>query len=233
MTPSLRVSFQSAASGQTHQGERQPQGNGKPRSLTSGDRVSAISRARVRGYPVTTLRQTPAAGVTPRAQRKGEILAGWLSSTDHKMIGHMYLITSFFFFLCAGVMAHADADPAARPGPALRLRSAVQRAVHHARRDHAAAVRHPAVHRVHQRAAAAADRRARRGVPAAQPAQLLHLHLRRPDPAGQLPHPGRGGVVRLVRLLAADQRDLLARRRRRHVDHGPGAVRAGHDPGRR
>ena len=126
----------------------------------------------------------------------------------------------------------ADADPAARPGPARGVRPAVQRAVHHARRDHAAAVRHPAVHRVRQRAAAAADRRARRGVPAAQPAQLLPVHLRRADPAGQLPHPGRRGVVRLVRVLPADQRDLLARRRRRHVDHGPGAVRARHHPGR-
>jgi cytochrome c oxidase subunit 1 len=54
---------------------------------------------------VTTLQQRPAGGATPRAQRKGSILAGWLSSTDHKVIGHMYLITSFFFFLCAGVMA--------------------------------------------------------------------------------------------------------------------------------
>src|ERR1700678_4496632 len=40
-----------------------------------------------------------------RTQRKGSIVAGWLSSTDHKIIGHLYLITSFFFFLCAGVMA--------------------------------------------------------------------------------------------------------------------------------
>ncbi|MGH3409351.1 MAG: cbb3-type cytochrome c oxidase subunit I, partial [Streptosporangiaceae bacterium] len=54
---------------------------------------------------MTTLRQTPAAGVTPRAERKGYILGYWLSSTDHKIIGHLYLITSFFFFLCAGVMA--------------------------------------------------------------------------------------------------------------------------------
>ena len=54
---------------------------------------------------MTTLRQTPAARVSPRAQRKGPILAGWLSSTDHKVIGHLYLITSFFFFLCAGIMA--------------------------------------------------------------------------------------------------------------------------------
>ena len=42
---------------------------------------------------------------TPRTERKGNILASWLSSTDHKVIGHLYLITSFFFFLCAGVMA--------------------------------------------------------------------------------------------------------------------------------
>ena len=42
---------------------------------------------------------------TPKTQRKGSILAYWLSSTDHKIIGHLYLITSFFFFLCAGVMA--------------------------------------------------------------------------------------------------------------------------------
>ena len=126
----------------------------------------------------------------------------------------------------------ADADPAARPGPALRVRPAVQRAVHHARHDHAAAVRHPAVHRVRQRADAAADRRARRGVPPAEPAELLPVHLRRADPAGQLPHPGRLGGVRLVRVLPADQRDLLARRRRRHVDHGPGAVRVRHHPGR-
>ena len=40
-----------------------------------------------------------------RTQRKGSILAGWLSSTDHKIIGHMYLITSFVFFLFAGIMA--------------------------------------------------------------------------------------------------------------------------------
>ena len=54
---------------------------------------------------MTTLRQTPTARATQRGRRKGSILAGWLSSTDHKVIGHLYLITSFFFFLCAGVMA--------------------------------------------------------------------------------------------------------------------------------
>jgi cytochrome c oxidase subunit 1 len=49
--------------------------------------------------PVTT---TPA---QLRRARKGSILADWLSSTDHKVIGHLYLITSFGFFLAAGIMA--------------------------------------------------------------------------------------------------------------------------------
>jgi cytochrome c oxidase subunit I len=40
-----------------------------------------------------------------RRARKGSILANWLSSTDHKVIGHLYLITSFGFFMAGGVMA--------------------------------------------------------------------------------------------------------------------------------
>ncbi|MGE5134337.1 MAG: cytochrome c oxidase subunit I [Gemmatimonadota bacterium] len=48
----------------------------------------------------TTLPVTP-----PRNERKGSVLAAWLSSTDHKIIGHLYLIASFFFFLVGGVMA--------------------------------------------------------------------------------------------------------------------------------
>jgi cytochrome c oxidase subunit 1 len=41
----------------------------------------------------------------PGSYRKGSLLASWLSSTDHKVIGHLYLITSFGFFLIAGLMA--------------------------------------------------------------------------------------------------------------------------------
>jgi cytochrome c oxidase subunit I len=57
---------------------------------------------------VTTIQQpSPAAApaAAPRPYRKGNILAEWLSSTDHKIIGHLYLITSFFFFLAGGAMA--------------------------------------------------------------------------------------------------------------------------------
>ncbi|TDD32395.1 cytochrome c oxidase subunit I [Nonomuraea terrae] len=40
-----------------------------------------------------------------RAGRKGRLLANWLSTTDHKVIGYLYLITSFVFFVIAGIMA--------------------------------------------------------------------------------------------------------------------------------
>jgi len=55
---------------------------------------------------VTTLDRPAQAAVTPpRNARKGSIMADWLSSTDHKVIGHLYLITSFGFFMVAGLMA--------------------------------------------------------------------------------------------------------------------------------
>ena len=56
---------------------------------------------------MTTLRQPAQTAIItpPRSARKGSIMADWLSSTDHKVIGHLYLITSFVFFLAAGLMA--------------------------------------------------------------------------------------------------------------------------------
>jgi len=46
-----------------------------------------------------------AAQAEPAGYHKGSLLADWLSSTDHKVIGHLYLITSFGFFLIGGLMA--------------------------------------------------------------------------------------------------------------------------------
>ena len=67
----------------------------------------AAGAAERTGCSVTTY-ETPALvlcrGVAP-TYRKGSILVEWLSSTDHKVIGHLYLITSFFFFLAGGLMA--------------------------------------------------------------------------------------------------------------------------------
>src|SRR5690348_1217627 len=57
------------------------------------------------GALMTATRQTVAGTPAPGSYRKGSVLADWLSTTDHKIIGHLYLITSFAFFLIAGLMA--------------------------------------------------------------------------------------------------------------------------------
>ena len=56
----------------------------------------------------------PAVGA--RRARVGTIIAKWASSTDHKVIGNLYLITSFAFFLIGGVMALAIRAELAHPG---------------------------------------------------------------------------------------------------------------------
>ncbi|MFG1752762.1 aa3-type cytochrome oxidase subunit I [Streptosporangium sandarakinum] len=52
----------------------------------------------------------------PVPERKGSVIVKWLSSTDHKIIGHLYLITSFVFFLIGGVMALIMRAELAQPG---------------------------------------------------------------------------------------------------------------------
>ena len=44
-------------------------------------------------------------GSSPTVGRKGSVLVNWLTSTDHKTIGYMYLISSFLYFCLGGVMA--------------------------------------------------------------------------------------------------------------------------------
>ena len=53
----------------------------------------------------TTTETQPQSGATQAPTRKGSIIVNWLTSTDHKTIGYMYLITSFAFFLFGGVLA--------------------------------------------------------------------------------------------------------------------------------
>ncbi|MBV7694265.1 cytochrome c oxidase subunit I [Streptomyces sp. TRM70350] len=46
----------------------------------------------------------------------GRVVVSWLTTTDHKKIGHLYLITSFAFFVVAGALALALRAELARPG---------------------------------------------------------------------------------------------------------------------
>jgi cytochrome c oxidase subunit 1 len=54
---------------------------------------------------VTAISHPATAPITRPRTRKGRLIVSWMSSTDHKVIGYLYLITSFVFFLFAGVMA--------------------------------------------------------------------------------------------------------------------------------
>ncbi|HMO10624.1 MAG TPA: cytochrome c oxidase subunit I [Actinotalea sp.] len=44
-------------------------------------------------------------GQAVRRPSKGRVVVKWITSTDHKTIGYLYLASSFVFFLIAGVMA--------------------------------------------------------------------------------------------------------------------------------
>ncbi|MCS0635392.1 cytochrome c oxidase subunit I [Streptomyces sp. LP05-1] len=60
---------------------------------------------------------TGTASAVPRARRRaGRVLVDWLTTTDHKKIGQLYLATSFGFFLAAGALALVMRAELARPG---------------------------------------------------------------------------------------------------------------------
>jgi cytochrome c oxidase subunit I len=48
-------------------------------------------------------------------RRRGSMIVAWVTSTDHKVIGKLYLVSSFIFFLFAGMMAMVMRAELARP----------------------------------------------------------------------------------------------------------------------
>ena len=52
-------------------------------------------------------KQAKVAAKAHRRQGWGQTVVKWITSTDHKIIGQLYLITSFVFFLIAGLLALA------------------------------------------------------------------------------------------------------------------------------
>jgi cytochrome c oxidase subunit I len=65
---------------------------------------------------VTTTISHPGTTTTRPRTSKGRIIATWMSSTDHKVIGYMYLITSFVFFGIGGILALVMRAELAQPG---------------------------------------------------------------------------------------------------------------------
>ena len=50
--------------------------------------------------PVTQIKRAP---LPPTS--KGRLFVKWITSTDHKTIGYLYLITTFVWFLIGGLLA--------------------------------------------------------------------------------------------------------------------------------
>ncbi|MBA3529098.1 MAG: cbb3-type cytochrome c oxidase subunit I, partial [Propionibacteriaceae bacterium] len=66
---------------------------------------------------MTTLSRTATAvEIAPPVRRLGTISWKWMVTTDHKVIGTLYFVTSMLFFLFAGVLALAIRAELAFPG---------------------------------------------------------------------------------------------------------------------
>ncbi|MEW2296329.1 cytochrome c oxidase subunit I [Streptomyces sp. NPDC006743] len=59
---------------------------------------------------------TPETAGPRRRVRPGAVVVKWVTTTDHKTIGSLYLITSFAFFLLGGILALVMRAELARPG---------------------------------------------------------------------------------------------------------------------
>jgi cytochrome c oxidase subunit I len=66
---------------------------------------------------MTTTDATSRGAASPtRVRRPGNAVVRWITTTDHKYIGQLYLVTSFAFFLIGGLMAMLMRSELARPG---------------------------------------------------------------------------------------------------------------------
>ncbi|HEY9438115.1 MAG TPA: cbb3-type cytochrome c oxidase subunit I, partial [Streptomyces sp.] len=70
-----------------------------------------------RGPAVSVKADTDYADELPvRRRQPGNVVIKWATTTDHKTIGTMYLVTSFAFFCIGGIMALLMRAELARPG---------------------------------------------------------------------------------------------------------------------
>jgi cytochrome c oxidase subunit I len=65
---------------------------------------------------MTAISEPRTVGAAYPRREPGNIVVKWLTSTDHKVIGYMYLITSFCFFGIGGLLALLMRAELARPG---------------------------------------------------------------------------------------------------------------------
>ncbi len=145
-----------------------------------------------------------------RSEPKGWTLLQLVTTTDHKTIGKMYLVTSFGLFLIGGLMALLMRSELAVPG--LQFLSNEQYnqlfTMHGTIMLLLYAVRCVRIRQLHS---AATDRRTRRSVPAPQRVRVLAVCLRVADRARRVHHSGRCRGLRMDRLHPTDERTAFPR----------------------
>src|SRR3954449_1246778 len=67
--------------------------------------MATTTPPRTSGRPTTLPPRQAALLSATRVDQKGNIIVKWITSTDHKTIGYLYLISSVLFFMLGGVMA--------------------------------------------------------------------------------------------------------------------------------
>jgi cytochrome c oxidase subunit I len=79
---------------------------------------TALAASRRQEGTVTAIAPSPIVSrpYPARPTTKGSLFLSLLRTTDHKMIGQLYLVTSFVFFLAGGIMALLMRAELARPG---------------------------------------------------------------------------------------------------------------------
>ena len=62
-------------------------------------------------------RTTETVAASPRISTHGRVVWRWMTTTDHKVIGNLYFISSFIFFMIGGLLALLDLadDPVGWP----------------------------------------------------------------------------------------------------------------------
>jgi len=56
---------------------------------------------------MSTVKESPTLTLHPPTRRRsrGQTVVRWVTTTDHKVIGNLYFITSFVFFMFGGLLA--------------------------------------------------------------------------------------------------------------------------------
>ena len=72
---------------------------------------------------MTATAAAPSMKVSPGRKPLGERLVTLMTTTDHKLIGKMYLLTAFAWFVIAGIMAMIIRAELAFPGSQIVARS--------------------------------------------------------------------------------------------------------------